>query len=488
MQRKDISVFVSRLFRFVFKCVVALVILEAVLQVWGSVRLKAAKQEARKSDEFVILALGESTTTSEYPNSWPSQLGDMLSDKYPDITFRIVNRAKTGVQTNEVVGNIEQHIRTYQPDIIVSMMGINDQPAHEYNAHLYTVPSEASPFKLVNIGRLLYRYTQIVLRRHIDLVVHADPDRLIEKAVEFKRLGIYSEAEVYLKRSLELSPTNTSAYMELSLVYGESYRLAEAKQLLLKMLALDTMSSHAHNELGVFYREMLHNPEIATSYFESAIALDPDNGQAYLDYALNILYFDKPKAMELLKRAIILRPDLDWAYINLAELNERNGNIAEAERLYSEVLKRDATNEIALMKLGHLRGDKKLSGEVAGVSDSTVSSRSAWSYHDMTRQNYSRMISAAAANKISVVAMQYPLQPVEPLEQLVDDVKVPAAQVTVVGNVENFKEALQASSYDVLFVDKFRDTFGHATKAGNELIAKNVMKAIDGMIPVPAGK
>ena len=315
----------------------------------------------------------------------------------------------------------------------------------------------------------------------MDLVIYPDTDRINEHAAEFRRLGMYSEAEVYLKRSLILDQKNLSTYNELSLVYGESYRLAEAKQMLLKMLALDRNNSDTHNALGVFYRDMLHNPEIARSYFESAIRLDDANGQAYFDYAMNIFYLDKPKAMELLKQAIILRPDLDWAYFRLAELYELSGNRSEAGRLYNEVLARDADNEIATMKLRQLR-DVMFAGEVAGVSSAEASQGGAWSYHDMTRQNYSRLISAASVNGIPVVAMQYPLQPVEPLKQLVDDINIPGSQVAVVGNVENFREALQAGSYDALFVDKFRDTFGHATKAGNELIARNVMKVVETMI------
>lgn len=441
------------------------------------------RHEMSGSNEFIILTLGESTTSQEYPYSWPSQLGDLLRDRYPGIKIQVVNKARSGVQTSEVVGNIEDYISAYNPDVIVSMMGINDIPYDKYNNSLYAPVIGNTPLRIIKLVRLLRRYGEIAYRHYSDFVVNGSSEYLNRQASEFRRHGLYEEAELYLQKSLKSDPKNIDTYLALSYVYRESWRIAEAKRALFHVLALEPANDIVYNELGIFYRDTLHNQSVASEYFRKVIELNDQNGQAYFDYGANILYLDGELAAEMLQKAIVLRPDLDWAYFYLAELHERKGNESEAEVLYKEVLERDPENEVANMKLTHLH-DGVRSGQVAGVS--TQSGEPLYgglrTFHPLTRQNYSRIAAAADAYNIPLVAMQYPLQPIEPLEKLFTDTGVTGSGVVIVSNVENFRNALQIHGYDYLFVDHFGGNFGHATREGNRFIAESVAAVVEKFI------
>lgn len=466
----------------VLSVIFALVLLEVLLRVWGSIRVTLSQREMSGKGEFVILTLGESTTSAEYPDSWPSQMGKMLQDRYPGVTIQVVNKAKTGIQTSEAVGSINEYISVYRPRLIISMMGINDAYGAASDTSLFAPATKNASLKIIKLARLLYRYAEIGMRRYTDFVVRPSPERLNSIAAEFRRHGVYDEAEVYLHKSLELDDRLPATYVALSYLYRETGRIAEARQALQQLAARDPASDNTYHELGIFYRDIIHNDDTATEYFIKALEANDHNGQIYLDYGMHVIYTDEELAALMFDKAMMLRPDLYWAYFYRAELYLRSGNKKEAGRLYSEVLRIDPDNTVARMKMTQLSSGE-YRGEVAGLADPAWEPYSSiLEYPSSVQQSYARLIAAAAENGIPVIAMQYPLQPVAPLEELVEKVKLAGAVVSVLGNIDNFREALRTASYDTIFVDGFGGNFGHATREGNALIAENVAGAIDAII------
>ena len=57
---------------------------------------------------------------------------------------------------------------------------------------------------------------------------------------------------------------------------------------------------------------------------------------------------------------------------------------------------------------------------------------------------------------------------------LLDD----APDVIYVDNEAVFRDALARSDFDTLFIDRCCGDFGHATNAGNRLIARNVVEVV----------
>src|SRR3989344_2376168 len=76
-----------------------------------------------------IIALGESSTIGlwvDRPSSYPAQLEMMLQEQYPEKHIRIFVPPFIGNNTSQVANRIEQHIETYDPKLIILMVGYNN--------------------------------------------------------------------------------------------------------------------------------------------------------------------------------------------------------------------------------------------------------------------------------------------------------------------------------------------------------------------------
>lgn len=92
-------------------------------------------------------------------------------------------------------------------------------------------------------------------------------------------------------------------------------------------------------------------------------------------------------------------------------------------------------------------------------------------------ENFHNIQDIVKKEDIIFVAMQYPLRQIEPLKKIFLD-----ENTIFVDNENNFKKALSKTKYEDLFVDNFGGDFGHGTKSGNLLIAKNIFEKIENII------
>lgn len=121
----------------------AFVTLELLLRVWSAVEVaKYSPALSASPDHFVVLTLGESTTAGSTEDVWPVQLESLLKKKYPSTSIRVVNKAVPGTNTSILVGNLERQIKEIHPDVIVSMMGVNDTQRNSAEASVF-VPNTA---------------------------------------------------------------------------------------------------------------------------------------------------------------------------------------------------------------------------------------------------------------------------------------------------------------------------------------------------------
>ena len=92
----------------------------------------------------------------------------------------------------------------------------------------------------------------------------------------------------------------------------------------------------------------------------------------------------------------------------------------------------------------------------------------------VTRANYHTAAGMLRDRGIQIVAMQYPLRSLGTLRYLMDD----AHDVVFVDNETVFREAVSRDGYDAVFVDRYAGDFGHGTRRGNELIARNLLDTV----------
>ena len=139
-------------------------------------------------------------------------------------------------------------------------------------------------------------------------------DLLFQKAIELHNANRLDEAAAIYRQILETAPQNPDV---------------------LNLLGLVAQAKGAHPEATeLFYQAICQTPEHAPLYFNLAISLDA---------------WDKPiEAIDNLKKAIKLAPDMKEAYITLGDIYRRLNHRLEATSAYEQALNLDKQSVEAL--------------------------------------------------------------------------------------------------------------------------------------------
>ena len=113
----------------------SLILIESALQLASIYVNHSEKIENSKRYKFRIMALGESTTEYFKMNgvdiSWPGQLEIVLNRKNND-SVKIYNLGKSSTRVSFLKDNLKKEIDKIQPQVVITMMGINDIEALSY--------------------------------------------------------------------------------------------------------------------------------------------------------------------------------------------------------------------------------------------------------------------------------------------------------------------------------------------------------------------
>lgn len=458
----------------------ALITLELLLRVWSVVVVsKYTSMTSASPDDFVVLTLGESTTAGVTEDVWPVQLGRLLEKKYPAIPIRIVNKAVPGTNTSILVGNLERQIKEIHPDIIVSMMGINDAQRNSTESPVFVPNTTQDKFISQRFFRTGWRLIRLAAGRFFDLTINQNADKLNKKAEQYRISGEFELSEKYFLRCISLEPDNPNHYVMLAITYLDMRRLNEAERMLLKAKDVAPTAEGVYTELGNYYRDY-GKLELAEEMFQKALVINPEYGLAYGAYATLLHWYknDPETARGMYEKSIALHPDLIAPYFELADIYRNAHRYDDAMLLYEEVLRREPDNKLAKREIANTRGIK--SGGVALGASVFAGETIRESMSQMTVDNYIKMIHLASRYHIPVVAVQYPLTSVESLQALTDEISgFPGVQVKVADNQKNFQEALKNVGYRALFTDYFGGNFGHTTHEGSRLIAESASRAVE---------
>ena len=148
------SSFIQKASLIIFGIFLALIILESGLRITGFVATFEQDYEnspiefvnLENEDAVRILALGESTTAGG-GDSWPSQLERLLNERSSKIKFKVYNEGTGGTTTAFILSRLKRDLEIYNPDIVITMMGIND--------------------RTVDTGRLVYRENETLKTKFI---------------------------------------------------------------------------------------------------------------------------------------------------------------------------------------------------------------------------------------------------------------------------------------------------------------------------------
>lgn len=104
---------------------ISLVILEIFLQLSGLALTTIKKCQNKNLNDpnvITILCLGESTTDGQ----WPPILQKILDDRAKHKNFKVIDEGHIGTNSSVIASKIKDYLTKYNPDAVVTMIGIND--------------------------------------------------------------------------------------------------------------------------------------------------------------------------------------------------------------------------------------------------------------------------------------------------------------------------------------------------------------------------
>lgn len=429
---------------------------------WAYLRSQSRQNDASlaKGGTVRILCLGESTTGLGGGSSYPRQLDRILNRGGRDVTFTVVNEGLSGTTTEGILERLDGLLDRYDPQIVVTMMGINDTwwwaLSHDAGIGL---PSVLTPLRSLRLFKLITLAAEHVrsARQPAEHCADVDrPDYLLtdEPLMHAFRLagsGEFDAAYAIIGSRLAERPADLRALALLRIVNFREARgqfepaMSHAETLLIARLRAGPDDTATRRDLGWLY--------LLWDKLEDAAAVLP----AIEDPGVDCIRLDVARSL----RATASR------LVRTAKPAEA---VAALERAIAALPTR-APDERAQIA-GQLARARRLAGDAAGADAAELASAElAWSASsERTRENYHRLKASLDRRGIRLVAVQYPNRPVGPLRDMLDD----APDVVFVDNEQLFRLAQRNQSYDALFVDDFAGDFGHLTPAGNALLARNI--------------
>jgi tetratricopeptide (TPR) repeat protein len=474
------------------------------------------------------MCLGESTTRGQYP----AFLEETLNQRNTGIKFSVIDKGLDGTTTSAILERLATDLDKYHPDMVITMMGINDWGTHiPYEA---TTTSKSvlflKSFRTYKLAKIIWLHIMSKAReiglykpredKHNESIRIEDSfdkalgsnlkdvNTCLELGRVYQYQGKFPQAEEIFKKAIALYPENDQAYLELGRVYRDQGKFSESEDSFKKALELSPQNVNAYIELGSRY----HDQEIfyrSEDLFKRSLELHPENYYAYI--GLGWFYRDRGKflqAEEIFKKAIELYPKNYYAYLELGRLYRDLGKLSQAEGLIKKSLELHPENVRAYIGLGWLYREqgKFLQAEeifkkaielypyeddayaaisvfyeetakpgLAGEYAKKANTERLRYYNPVTAVNYRKLKDILDKRGIRFVCVQYPMRNMGPLKKIFEDNE---KNVIFVDNEKIFKDAIKRGGSIAYFRDMVGRDFGHCTKKGNRLLAENIANVI----------
>ena len=505
----------QKIILIIFGLLLFVVLLEIGLRIGGFVFLSLQEYRNRISIKqrgtYRIMCLGESHTALGGKNSYPSQLEEVLNQQNIGIKFSVINKGIPGTNTGIIVSQLEDNLNKYTPDMVMTMMGLNDGGN--------TIAYEDIPVKKTTLFLKSFRMYKLLKLLHQHIINKAQEigiykprnkkEDVIVRTNDLTQPGNFKGREEMFKKAIELNPGNDGAYINLGLCYREQGKYDQAVEMFKKAIGIKPGKVDAYIELGWCYSaqgkcdqavEMFKkvigigiNPEKVDVYielgrcynnqgergkaeeiFKKAIELNPKDSGAYIE--LGWCYSRQGKygqAREMLKKAIEINPKDVEPYFGLGRCYKAQEKYEQAEEIFKKAIEIDPENVELYNGLAICYEEQGKNKSAEEYFKKANRLRLEY-YNSVTRRNYQRLKEIVTQREIRLVCVQYPMRDVEPLKKMLR----PHDGIIFVNNEMVFKEAVKQAIYDEYFMDMCRGDFGHCTRKGNRLLAENIADVI----------
>ena len=517
-----------------FGILLSLVLLEVGLRLGGFIFLTIQELSNKISLEsqktIRILCLGESTTALGGSAVYPRQLENILNSSQDKIKFKVINKAIPSITTDHIIANLQNYLAEYKPNIVTAMIGINDGANYKstYDRNGSVWPTFWRRTRIYKFFKLMgLHLAQIRKERNIQTV--RNRVNQVEKMIQAnpsspsytKLAGLYrvlldwDKEAAALQKAIQLDPTNAEAYGYLGLYYRRHGEYVKSAELFRKAVDLTTdqrdflLTVYAHlaeaytlagdyEKAEAVHREaMQKTPGYLNGYyfigdlylqqgryaeaaqlFRKQLDINPASILTYGKKAFCLRQLGSPDFAEgLLREGVRLNPKSAIVHAELASHLIERENYAEAEQILKKALslKRDLYEEIDINLLDFLitsyekQGKTKEAQRIRRIIQARQDN-----INFETFQNYQNLQETLAEKKILLVAVQYPMRPIDNLKGMLNG----GPNKIIIDNETSFRQGVEKNGYDYYFIDRFAGDFGHCTPAGHRLIAENIAHAI----------
>ena len=526
-----------------FLCVAAL---EIAMRAAGWAVLALQEQRNRlalkQGGGFRILCLGESTTAWGGKDSYPAQLEEILGKMNLGVRAAVINEGKAAADTARIVSQLKGNLAAYSPNVVVTMMGINDNDSQFITAYT-SVPGHA----LTRYLKQLKVYKLIcVLQSHVRR-------RLRRPGVPAGKEDIFSRPEelffpLFLNPQKGLPPGfaegNSRAWQE----YEEFMKcfVSQGPQGAIEERLAKAIAAHPDNPWGYlglgrcwwFQGRRKEAEEMFAKAEEKA------RHNEWIYFAIIHCYIplrDYGRCEQLVKKAIEANPASPWGYVGSGWYHSGRGDYAQAEGMFKKAFAIDPANSIAYSLLADSYRSRKMYDKAEELYTKAIAAapHQPWGYVELGncywaekkydkieevaqrgiamcerndrlygflagyyRRAGKRSLAEEYAQKADSLRLQYynpitrynyqqvrqilaarglPLICMQyPLRSVQSLKKMFDSEegVIFVDNEGLFKDALRGSAYSDYFDDIFAGDFGHCSPKGNRLLAENLARVI----------
>jgi tetratricopeptide (TPR) repeat protein len=263
----------------IFGCFLFLILMETGLRLGGFILLSIQErrnlQSIRQKGAYRILCLGESTTQGQYPPF----LEAILNQRNIGVRFSVIDKGLSATHISIILSQLESYLTEYHPDMVVTMMGINDWG--EYLPYEAATTSKAmlfiQTFKTYKLSRLLWLHILTKAKELGFYKPNTDKQRSGKILTYLQEIGIkeaYAAESISLensfKQAIGLNPKNEDTYIELERLYRNQGKFLQAEDALKKVLKLNPKKSdYTYRAISVLYEEM-GKSELAKEYADKA--------------------------------------------------------------------------------------------------------------------------------------------------------------------------------------------------------------------------
>ena len=257
------------------------VLLETGLRIGGFIILSLQEYKNKislKKNGYRILCLGESTTQGGYCK----QLNLILNDIDSTRRFSVINKGIGGTNTGIIVTRLESYLEKYKPDIVITMMGINDKHISVKDV-VGDIFKEKEDERIYNVDALriykLFKLLKLHINEKIKEIGYKEAESFGENETkeeivdESKSL---KETEEMLKKAIEINPINEVGYFKLGWLYKEQMKYKESEEMLKKAIEINPILETGYVNLGIFYKEQMKYKE-SEEMFKKAWEINPEN-------------------------------------------------------------------------------------------------------------------------------------------------------------------------------------------------------------------